>query len=68
MDMDDLLRDYLLKAFPNPERKGCPDEGTLKALAERRLPLNDPAMLHTASCSECYTEYRNFRMDLAEAV
>lgn len=67
MDLD-LLKNYLLKAFPNPEREGCPDEETVKALAERRLPLNQPAMLHIASCSECYAEYRHIRMDRVEAV
>jgi len=60
------MKDYLLKAFPNPERRGCPDEQTIKALAERRLSLNDPAMLHIASCSECYAEYRNYRLDKEE--
>jgi hypothetical protein len=60
------MKDYLLKAFPNPERKGCPDEETIKALAERRVSLNDPAMLHIASCSECYAEYRNYRLDKEE--
>ena len=66
MDMA-LLRDYLLEAFPNPDREGCPIEQKIKALAERRLPLNDPAMLHIATCSECYAEYRQFRLDIAEA-
>ena len=60
------MKDYLLKAFPNPERKGCPDEETIKALAERRVSLDDPAMLHIASCSECYAEYRNYRLDMEE--
>jgi hypothetical protein len=61
------MNDFLLEAFPNPERKGCPDESTLKALAENRLPLEDPAGLHLASCSECYGEYRHYRLDWKEA-
>ena len=60
------MRDYLLEAFPNPKRNGCPDEQTIQALAERRLPLRDPAMLHIASCSECYAEYRERRLDMEE--
>lgn len=60
------MREYLLTAFPNPERKGCPDEEAIKALAERRASLSDPAMLHIASCSECYGEYRNYRLDMEE--
>lgn len=60
------MKEYLLTTFPNPERKGCPDEETVKGLARRKLPLNDPALLHIASCSECYAEYRNYRLDLEE--
>ncbi len=63
----DLLKDFLLEAFPNPERKGCPDEQTLKALAEGRLEVDHPAALHVGSCSECYSEFRNYRQDWREA-
>ena len=64
---NDLLKDFLLEAFPNPERKGCPGENTLKALAEDRLPANDPARLHLGSCSECYAEYLHYRQDWEES-
>ncbi len=57
------MKDFLLEAFPNPERKGCPDDETLKALAEDRLLANDPARLHLGSCSECFAEYRGYRME-----
>lgn len=63
----DLLKEYLLTAFPNPQRKGCPDEGILKALAERRLAPTDPALVHVASCSECYEEYLDYLQDWEEA-
>ena len=63
----ELLNEFLLEAFPNPERVGCPDEGTLKALAEGRLPVSDPSGLHVGSCSECYAEYRHYRLDWQEA-
>lgn len=63
---DDLLKDYLLEAFPNPERKGCPDDETIKALAEDRLTPALPAGLHIGSCSECYAEYRNYREEWKE--
>ena len=52
-----------MEAFPNPERKGCPGENTIKALAEDRLPADDPARVHLGSCSECYAEYRHYRLD-----
>jgi hypothetical protein len=64
---NDLLKDFLLEAFPNPERKGCPGENTVKALAEDRLPANDPARLHLGSCSECYAEYLHYRQDWEES-
>ncbi len=63
----ELLNEFLLEAFPNPERIGCPDEGTLKALAEGRLPVSDPSGLHVGSCSECYAEYRHYRLDWQES-
>jgi len=64
---DDLLNDFLLEAFPNPERKGCPDEETLRAFAEDRLPPGNPTLQHVSSCSECYAEYRHYRQDWKDA-
>lgn len=61
------MKDFLRESFPNPERKGCPDEDTLQALAEDRLPPSHPALLHVGSCSECYAEYLHFRQDFEEA-
>ena len=63
----DLMKDFLLETFPNPERKGCPDDKTLQALAEDKPSADDAARLHVGSCSECYAEYRHFRLDWEEA-
>ena len=63
----ELIRDFLLESFPNPERKGCPDEDVLQALAEDRITPNDPALLHVGSCSECYGEYLHLRREFEEA-
>ena len=63
----DLMKDFLLETFPNPERKGCPDDKTIEALAEDRLPAEHPARLHVGSCSECYAEYRHYRLDWEES-
>jgi hypothetical protein len=57
------MKDFFLEANPNPERIGCPEEQTLRALAEDRLPASHPARLHLASCSECFAEFRGFRGD-----
>jgi hypothetical protein len=62
------MKDFLRASFPNPERKGCPDEDTLQTLAEDRLPLDHPALLHVGSCSECYAEYLHMRQDLEESL
>ena len=64
---DDLLNDFLLESFPNPERKGCPDDETLKAYSEDRLPPGNPVLPHIASCSECYREYLHYRQDWKES-
>src|ERR1700731_1370136 len=57
------MKDFFLEANPNPERIGWPEERTLRALAEDRLPASHPARLHLASCSECFAEFRGFRGD-----
>lgn len=63
----DLMKDFFLEANPNPERIGCPEERTLRALAEDRLPASHPARLHLASCSECFAEFRGFRGDCEQS-
>ena len=63
---DELLNDFLLEAFPNPERKGCPTDETLKAFAEDRLPPGNPVLSHVSSCSPCYREYQHYRQDWKE--
>jgi hypothetical protein len=63
----DLIKDYFLEANPNPTRIGCPDEKTLQGLAEDRLPSSHPARLHLASCSECFAEYRGYRLAWKDA-
>ena len=63
----ELIKDFLRESFPNPERKGCPDEDILQALAEDRIAPNDPALLHVGSCSECYREYLHLRREIEEA-
>ena len=62
----ELMKDFLRESFPNPERKGCPDEDVLQALAEDRIAPNDPTLLHVGSCSECYTDYLHLRREIEE--
>jgi hypothetical protein len=57
------IRQFFLEANPNPKREGCPDEKTLKDIAENRLPADHPARLHLASCSPCFAEFRSFKTE-----
>ena len=63
----DLIKDFFLEAFPNPERADCPAEEVLRFLAEGCLPPGHSALLHIASCSECFREYRSFCFELQDA-
>lgn len=57
------LQDSILRDYPNPERKGCPGDAVLKALAERPLDQaveDDPHWHHVTHCSECYREFLTF--------
>jgi hypothetical protein len=62
----DLIRQFFLEAFPNPQRVDCPEEETLMALAEEQLPADHPACLHIASCSECFAEFTGCILELQE--
>lgn len=62
----ELMKDFLRESFPNPERKGCPNEDVLQALAEDRIAPDDPALLHVGSCSECYREYLHLRREIED--
>jgi hypothetical protein len=53
----DLIRQFFLEAFPNPQRVDCPGEEVIMALAQERLPSEHSACLHVASCSECFAEF-----------
>jgi hypothetical protein len=57
------IRQFFLEANPNPQREGCPDEKTLRDIAENRLPADHPARLHLASCSPCFAEFRSFKSE-----
>jgi hypothetical protein len=46
------------RAYPNPDRVGCPSRADLIGLARRRRPIGDPAYDHIKECSPCYLEGR----------
>jgi hypothetical protein len=62
-EMREALRDIFATDFPNPERRGCPEnvEAKLKALAWRRkFPEAQELISHLGSCSPCYQEHEEF--------
>ena len=56
-------RALLQGGFPNPERSGCPDKETLRAIAARNLSLEQVVewVDHVGFCSPCYVEYDALR-------
>lgn len=62
-DSNDLdpLKQAFLDAFPNPERIGCPDQQTLKTIARKKIPLNDPAQIHVSQCSPCFKDVLEYQ-------
>ena len=61
------MREFLYEGFPNPGRKGCPDEDTLKLLARDPFSVNESVRTHIGSCSECFSEYQHHRQDWLES-
>jgi hypothetical protein len=54
----DEIDELLGRANPNPIRVGCPPRATLRALARRARPIEDPGYEHLVKCSPCYREFR----------
>jgi len=62
-EMREKLRDIFATEFPNPERRGCPENARakLKALAWRRkFPEAQELISHLGSCSPCYREHGEY--------
>jgi hypothetical protein len=57
----DPIEELLLRAYPNPERKGCPGAETIRALANKELAHGHPAWEHVWKCSPCFAEFRELR-------
>jgi len=58
-----LAAEVSRKDHPNPERAGCPSPETLKALAQRQIPLYETEVIvdHIGTCSPCFTQYWDYR-------
>jgi len=57
------LNRVFLDNYPNAGRRGCPGSGVLKAIASRRLTLEEaePWINHLSSCSPCTREFADLR-------
>jgi hypothetical protein len=64
-----LAKDVFLNEFPNPDRKGCPDSQTIRAIAFGRVTGEEAQKwhVHAATCSPCTREYVSFRKEAARA-
>jgi hypothetical protein len=62
-DIIALGKKYAGAGFPNPNRVGCPNSSTLRAMAyrDRRLRLQDIPAAHIVRCSTCFQKYEEFR-------
>jgi len=51
------------EGFPNPDRAGCPDNETLRAMAFRKLSSEQLMgwIDHLGTCTPCFREYTEFR-------
>lgn len=52
-----FARSYLSNAFPNPERRGCPSDEALKAMALARPEGDELVSDHLTCCSPCFSAY-----------
>ena len=57
----DPFEELLLRAYPNPDRKGCPGSEAISAVAENPVTFYDPRLQHIRQCSPCFREFRVFR-------
>ena len=64
--IQEILQEAILRDYPNPERKGCPGDDTLRRLAERPRPIRDADWEHVTHCSPCYREFLGFRSEVLE--
>src|SRR5579862_4635071 len=57
----DPIEELLLTAYPNPERKGCPDRQVLESLANQQRDERDSNWYHIWHCSPCFADFKALR-------
>src|SRR5262245_36848127 len=58
------LESMVRTQFPNPRRNDCPGIETLRAIAQKRISMRDPAVDHVGHCSPCFSELTDLRRAL----
>src|SRR6266576_1939617 len=56
-DLREFAANYLSKAFPNPDRDGCPSDSALRSLAFNPKEAEPTVTEHLATCSPCFRRY-----------
>jgi len=52
---------YVRSAYPNSDRKGCPDRTCLEIIARRTRRPTSEEVQHITTCSPCFIEYHAIR-------
>ena len=55
------VQESILRNYPNPERKGCPDDDVVREVAARTELKTDDAWEHITHCSPCYRTFLDFK-------
>jgi hypothetical protein len=61
MDELEWFRQAIVRAYPNPERIGCPSPGALEGMARRTVPMGTAEQEHIFHCSPCFSTYLGIR-------
>jgi hypothetical protein len=60
-DLESIVQQAFLDAFPNPNRVGCPGKRALQTLLERREQGDPDIWAHISQCSPCSRELLELR-------
>jgi hypothetical protein len=61
MDELEWFRQAIVRAYPNPERIGCPAPEALEGMARRTIPIGASEQDHIFHCSPCFSTYLGIR-------
>ena len=60
------LQEAIRRAYPNPERTGCPAPDVLERMARRTVPPRQVDRDHIFHCSPCFESYLGIRNQIAQ--